>query len=95
MLHLEAHIAFAQLTGYGRLIRLAHLRHMRQMTRGKSIHVDQETHERLKSRGNFGESFCDVIKRLLDCVEMLDSIEGEFTYDEAGNLVSFEVGGSE
>ena len=68
---------------------------MRQMTRGKSIHVDQETHERLKSRGNFGESFCDVIKRLLDCVEMLDSIEGEFTYDEAANLVSFEVGGSE
>lgn len=68
---------------------------MRQMTRGKSIHVDQETHERLKSRGNFGESFCDVIKRLLDCVEMLDSIEGEFTYDEAGNLVSFEVGGNE
>lgn len=67
---------------------------MRQMTRGKSIHVDQETHERLKSRGNFGESFCDVIKRLLDCVEILDS-KGEFTYDEAGNLVSFEVGGSE
>ena len=68
---------------------------MRQMTRGKSIHVDRDTHERLKSRGNFGESFCDVIKRLLDCVEILDSVEGEFTYDEAGNLVSFEVGGSE
>ena len=61
---------------------------MRQMTRGKSIHVDKETHERLKNRGNFGESFCDVIKRLLDCVEALDA-------DEQGSVESFEVGGSE
>jgi len=58
------------------------------MTRGKSIHVDKETHERLKSRGNFGESFCDVIKRLLDCVESLDA-------DEQENPASFEVGGQE
>ena len=70
---------------------------MSEMNRGKSIHVDKETHQRLKSRGNFGESFCDVIKRLLDHLDLLDSIEGEFTYDTQGNLVSFVVndGGSE
>ncbi len=61
------------------------------MTRGKSIHVDAETHSRLKRRGNFGESFCDVIKRILDQIDILDQIEGEFTIDSKGNLVSFVV----
>jgi predicted CopG family antitoxin len=42
---------------------------LRKMARGKSIHVDAETHDRLKKRGVFGESFCDVIKRLLDQLE--------------------------
>lgn len=35
----------------------------------KMIRVDDDTHERLKSHGKFGESFQDIINRLLDIVE--------------------------
>ena len=61
------------------------------MARGKSIHVDAATHDRLKQRGVFGESFCDVIKRMLDQMDLLDEMHGEFTWDDKGNLVSFVV----
>jgi predicted CopG family antitoxin len=35
----------------------------------KMIRVDDDTHERLKVHGKFGESFQDIINRLLDIVE--------------------------
>lgn len=35
----------------------------------KMIRVDDDTHERLKTHGKFGESFQDIINRLLDIVE--------------------------
>ena len=35
----------------------------------KMIRVDDDTHKRLKVHGKFGESFQDIINRLLDIVE--------------------------
>jgi predicted CopG family antitoxin len=35
----------------------------------KMIRVDDDTHERLKTHGKFGESFQDIINRLLDIAE--------------------------
>jgi len=35
----------------------------------KMIRVDDDTHDRLKQHGKFGESFNDIIKRLMDIVE--------------------------
>ena len=35
----------------------------------KMIRVDDDTHERLKTHGKFGESFQDIIDRLLDIAE--------------------------
>jgi predicted CopG family antitoxin len=35
----------------------------------KMIRVNDETHERLKKFGKFGESFEDVINRLMDIAE--------------------------
>lgn len=35
----------------------------------KMIRVNDETHERLKKHGKFGESFEDIINRLMDVVE--------------------------
>lgn len=32
----------------------------------KNIKIHEETHERLKSHGNMGESFDDLINRILD-----------------------------
>jgi len=32
----------------------------------KNIKIHEETHERLKSHGNMGESFNDLINRILD-----------------------------
>jgi predicted CopG family antitoxin len=45
---------------------------MDTMARGKSIHVDSETHSRLAKMGFFGETFCDIIKRLLVSKAELD-----------------------
>ena len=36
---------------------------------GRTIAVDDETHARLKAQGRFGDSYCDIIKRLLDATE--------------------------
>jgi predicted CopG family antitoxin len=36
---------------------------------GRTIAVDDETHSRLKNHGRFGDSYCDIIKRLLDGAE--------------------------
>ena len=35
----------------------------------KMIRVDDDTHDRLKTHGKFGESFQDIINRLLDIAE--------------------------
>jgi predicted CopG family antitoxin len=35
----------------------------------KMIRVDDDTHDRLKHHGKFGESFQDIINRLLDIAE--------------------------
>jgi predicted CopG family antitoxin len=35
----------------------------------KMIRVDDDTHNRLKKHGKFGESFQDIINRLMDVVE--------------------------
>ena len=35
----------------------------------KMIRVDDGTHDRLKKYGKFGESFQDIINRLMDMVE--------------------------
>jgi predicted CopG family antitoxin len=35
----------------------------------KMIRVDDDTHDRLKEHGKFGESFQDIIIRLMDIVE--------------------------
>jgi predicted CopG family antitoxin len=35
----------------------------------KMIRVDDQTHERLKKHGKFGESFQDILNRLMDIVE--------------------------
>jgi hypothetical protein len=45
------------------------------MARGKSIHVDGETHGRLAKKGSFGETFCDIIKRLLDQADQTELLE--------------------
>lgn len=35
----------------------------------KMIRVDDNTHERLKKYGKFGESFQDILNRLMDIAE--------------------------
>jgi predicted CopG family antitoxin len=35
----------------------------------KMIRVDDDTHDRLKQHGKYGDSFDDIIKRLMDIVE--------------------------
>lgn len=35
----------------------------------KMIRVDDDTHDRLKQHGKFGESFDDIINRLIDIAE--------------------------
>ncbi len=37
--------------------------------RGKTIHVQDDVHKRLADRGTFGDSYNDIIKRLLDATE--------------------------
>jgi predicted CopG family antitoxin len=37
--------------------------------RGKTIHVQDDVHQRLADRGAFGDSYNDIIKRLLDATE--------------------------
>jgi predicted CopG family antitoxin len=37
--------------------------------RGKTIHVQDDIHKRLANRGDFGDSYNDIIKRLLDATE--------------------------
>lgn len=46
---------------------------MRAMSKpsGKTIHVSMETHRRLSQRGHFGDSFNDIILRLLEENERL------------------------
>lgn len=51
---------------------------------GRTIAVDDETHTRLKTHGRFGDSYCDIIKRLLDkaeeecdCSEPGDDADGQ------------------
>lgn len=39
----------------------------------KMIRIDRDTHERLKFHGKFGDSFQDIINRLLDIVEKQDA----------------------
>jgi predicted CopG family antitoxin len=38
----------------------------------KMIRVDDDTHERLKEYGKFGESFQDILNRLMDIAEGKD-----------------------
>jgi len=38
----------------------------------KTISVDIETWERLKSFGKFGESFDDLLNRLMDSIERME-----------------------
>lgn len=35
----------------------------------KNVNIDGDTYERLKKRGEFGESFDELINRLLDLLE--------------------------
>jgi predicted CopG family antitoxin len=56
---------------------------MDTMARGKSIHVDSETHSRLAKMGFFGETFCDIIKRLLVSKAELDHIVQSKSVDDA------------
>jgi len=44
---------------------------------GRTIAVDNETHNRLKMHGRFGDSYCDIIKRLLDKAEEECDCDGE------------------
>lgn len=44
-----------------------------QMPDYKNIKIHEDTHERLKSHGNMGESFDDLINRILDDWEDEDS----------------------
>ena len=51
---------------------------------GRTIAVDDETHARLKTHGRFGDSYCDIIKRLLNkadeernCTEQGDETDGQ------------------
>jgi predicted CopG family antitoxin len=43
----------------------------------KTIVVNDETHAELKSWGEFGESFEDVIKKLMKCCKEKEKILGE------------------
>jgi predicted CopG family antitoxin len=40
-----------------------------QKSRMKTLKIGQKTHDRLKKHGQFGESFEDVINRLMDVVD--------------------------
>ncbi|MDR5657738.1 hypothetical protein RH831_11185 [Halodesulfurarchaeum sp. HSR-GB] len=42
----------------------------------KNIKIRENTHERLKSHGNMGESFDDLINRILDDWEEQKEMEG-------------------
>ena len=42
----------------------------------KNIKIHEDTHERLKSHGNMGESFDDLINRILDDWEEQKETEG-------------------
>lgn len=42
----------------------------------KNIKIHEDTHERLKSHGNMGESFNDLINRILDDWEEQKKSEG-------------------
>jgi predicted CopG family antitoxin len=35
----------------------------------KTLKINEDTHERLKKHGHFGDSFDDVLNRLMDIVE--------------------------
>jgi predicted CopG family antitoxin len=35
----------------------------------KTLKINEDTHERLKKHGKFGDSFDDVLNRLMDAVE--------------------------
>lgn len=43
----------------------------------KNIKIYEDTHERLKSHGNMGESFDDLINRILDDWEDNEGIAGQ------------------
>ena len=46
--------------------------------REKTIRVRRKTYERLKSRGDMGDDFDDVISRALDRLEELDKTKGKW-----------------
>lgn len=49
-------------------------------TRGKTIHVTKDVHDRLSARGKFKDSYNDIIRRLLDDADL--HLEGEDTGEE-------------
>lgn len=53
-------------------------------TRGKTIHVTKDVHDRLTARGKFKDSYNDIIKRLLDDSDFLMELEKERGFDSEG-----------
>ena len=49
-------------------------------TRGKTIHVTKDVHDRLTARGKFKDSYNDIIKRRLDGADL--HMEGEAPGEE-------------
>jgi len=61
-------------------------------TRGKSIPVTKDVHDRLTARGKFKDSYNDIIKRLLDDSDSLTELEKERGFDSEGEETGEEEG---